>query len=173
MKNKYLLIIFGIFFLFCFTVFFKSLKNSNAYKPEIINGKILSPFVAIDFYSNKKILSEDIFNDRDFYLINIWASWCMPCRAEHNYLIELKKQNSLKLVGINYKDQIENAKRFLNEFENPYSKILKDKNGTLSIKLGAYGVPETFIINKKKKIIKKIIGPINGKTYNEILKIIK
>jgi cytochrome c biogenesis protein CcmG/thiol:disulfide interchange protein DsbE len=88
-------------------------------------------------------------------------------------LIELKKQNSLKLVGINYKDQIENAKRFLNEFENPYSKILKDKNGTLSIKLGAYGVPETFIINKKKKIIKKIIGPINEKTYNEILKIIK
>ena len=112
-------------------------------------------------------------HEYNFYLINIWSSWCIPCRSEHNYLIKLKKQNLIKLVGINYKDNFENAKKFLDELENPYSKIIKDKNGTISIELGAYGVPETFIIDKRKKIIKKITGPINEKIYNEILLIIK
>ncbi len=149
------------------------MKNPNVYKPKLQKEKSLSQFEARDFYSNKRISSLDIFSDNNFYLINIWASWCIPCRVEHSYLVKLKKQNSIKLVGINYKDNFENAKKFLNEFENPYSEILKDKDGTLSIQLGAYGVPETFIVNKRKKIIKKIIGPIDQKTYNEVLKIIQ
>jgi cytochrome c biogenesis protein CcmG/thiol:disulfide interchange protein DsbE len=173
MKNKYLLIIIGFFFFFCFIVLFEGLKNPNVYKPKLQKGKSLSQFEARDFYSNKRISSLDIFSDNNFYLINIWASWCIPCRVEHSYLVKLKKQNSIKLVGINYKDNFENARKFLNEFENPYSEILKDKDGTLSIQLGAYGVPETFIVNKRKKIIKKIIGPIDQKTYNEVLKIIQ
>ena len=173
MKNKYLLIIIGFFFFFCFIVLFEGLKNPNVYKPKLQKEKSLSQFEARDFYSNKRISSLDIFSDNNFYLINIWASWCIPCRVEHSYLVKLKKQNSIKLVGINYKDNFENAKKFLNEFENPYSEILKDKDGTLAIQLGAYGVPETFIVNKRKKIIKKIIGPIDQKTYNEVLKIIQ
>ena len=173
MKNKYLLIIIGFFFFFCFIVLFEGLKNPNVYKPKLQKEKSLSQFEARDFYSNKRISSLDIFSDNNFYLINIWASWCIPCRVEHSYLVKLKKQNSIKLVGINYKDNFENAKKFLNEFENPYSEILKDRDGTLSIQLGAYGVPETFIVNKRKKIIKKIIGPIDQKTYNEVLKIIQ
>ena len=173
MKNKYLLIIIGFFFFFCFIVLFEGLKNPNVYKPKLQKEKSLSQFEARDFYSNKRISSLDIFSDNNFYLINIWASWCIPCRVEHSYLVKLKKQNSIKLVGINYKDNFENEKKFLNEFENPYSEILKDKDGTLSIQLGAYGVPETFIVNKRKKIIKKIIGPIDQKTYNEVLKIIQ
>ncbi|MBC8295017.1 MAG: DsbE family thiol:disulfide interchange protein [Pelagibacterales bacterium] len=160
-------------FFFCFIVLFEGLKNPNVYKPKLQKEKSLSQFEARDFYSNKRISSLDIFSDNNFYLINIWASWCIPCRVEHSYLVKLKKQNSIKLVGINYKDNFENAKKFLNEFENPYSEILKDKDGTLSIQLGAYGVPETFIVNKRKKIIKKIIGPIDQKTYNEVLKIIQ
>ena len=173
MKNKYLFIIIGFFFFFCFIVLFEGLKNPNVYKPKLQKEKSLSQFEARDFYSNKRISSLDIFSDNNFYLINIWASWCIPCRVEHSYLVKLKKQNSIKLVGINYKDNFENAKKFLNEFENPYSEILKDKDGTLAIQLGAYGVPETFIVNKRKKIIKKIIGPIDQKTYNEVLKIIQ
>ena len=173
MKNKYLFIIIGFFFFFCFIVLFEGLKNPNIYKPKLQKEKNLSQFEGRDFYSNKRISSLDIFSDNNFYLINIWASWCIPCRVEHSYLVKLKKQNSIKLVGINYKDNFENAKKFLDELENPYSKIIKDKNGTISIELGAYGVPETFIIDKRKKIIKKITGPINEKIYNEILLIIK
>jgi len=172
MKNRYFFIIIGLFFFF-FIVLFEGLKNPNVYIPELQEEKNLSKFEAIDFYSNKKISSLEIFNDNKFYLINIWASWCLPCREEHNYLIKLKEQNLIRLIGINYKDDSENAKKFLNEMGNPYSKILKDSNGTVSIQLAAYGVPETFIIDKNKKIIKKIIGPIDKKIYNEILLIIK
>ena len=80
---------------------------------------------------------------------------------------------NLNLLGINYKDNISNAQSFLNELGNPYSKILSDNNGVTSIELGAYGVPETFIVNKEKKIIKKIIGPIDNEKFNEILELIK
>ncbi len=172
MKNRYFFIIIGLFFFF-FIVLFEGLKNPNVYIPELQEEKNLSKFEAIDFYSNKKISSLEIFNDNKFYLINIWASWCLPCREEHDYLIKLKEQNLIRLIGINYKDDSENARKFLNEMGNPYSKILKDNNGTVSIQLAAYGVPETFIIDKNKKIIKKIIGPIDKKIYNEILLIIK
>ena len=172
MKNRYFFIIIVLFFFF-FIVLFKGLKNPNVYIPELQKEKNLSRFEASDFYSNKKTSSLDILNDNNFYLINIWASWCLPCREEHDYLIKLKEQNLIKLIGINYKDNFKNAKKFLKEMGNQYSKILKDKNGTVSIQLGAYGVPETFIIDKNKKIIKKIIGPIDKKIYNEILLIIK
>ena len=172
MKNRYFFIIIGLFFFF-FIVLFEGLKNPNVYIPELQEEKNLSRFEAIDFYSNKKISSLEIFNDNKFYLINIWASWCLPCRQEHDYLIKLKEENLIRLIGINYKDDSENARKFLKEMGNPYSKILKDSNGTVSIQLAAYGVPETFIIDKNKKIIKKIIGPIDKKIYNEILLIIK
>ena len=172
MKNRYFFIIIGLFFFF-FIVLFEGLKNPNVYIPELQEEKNLSKFEAIDFYSNKKISSLEIFNDNKFYLINIWASWCLPCRQEHDYLIKLKEENLIRLIGINYKDDSENAKKFLNKMGNPYSKIIKDSNGTVSIQLAAYGVPETFIIDKNKKIIKKIIGPIDKKIYNEILLIIK
>ena len=74
----------------------------------------------------------------------------------------------MKLVGINYKDKMKKAKDFINEFGNPYSQIISDVDGTLSVEFGAYGVPETFLIDKNKIIIKKFIGPINEEIVKEI-----
>ena len=108
----------------------------------------------------------------NYYLVNIWASWCLPCREEHPYLVQLKKNSSIKIIGINYKDKRDNALKFLDEYENPYLTILTDNNGIASIEIGAYGVPESFILNKEKKIIKKIIGPIDRKKFNEINELI-
>ena len=173
MKNKYLLVIFLIFFTFCFIILFKGLKNPNTYQPEFNQNRVLSDFTSTEFFSDEKIKLSTIVTDEKYYLINIWASWCIPCRKEHKFLIKLQKQEKIKLIGINYKDKFKNAKNFLNDFENPYQIIFKDKNGIVSIELGAYGVPETFLINKNLQIIKKIIGPINPKTYNEIIEIIK
>ena len=85
----------------------------------------------------------------------------------------LSKNQSVKLIGLNYKDSLDNAKKFINEFGNPYSQIIIDSDGTLSVEFGAYGVPETFIIDKNKKIIRKFIGPINKKIVEEIKLIIK
>jgi cytochrome c biogenesis protein CcmG/thiol:disulfide interchange protein DsbE len=87
--------------------------------------------------------------------------------------MELSKSKNVKIIGLNYKDNLNNAKKFINELGNPYSKNLTDKNGFLSIEFGAYGVPETFIINKNKTIVKKFIGPINKKTLIQIMQIIK
>ena len=87
--------------------------------------------------------------------------------------MELSKIKSVKLIGLNYKDNSNNAKNFISELGNPYSQILIDKDGTLAVEFGAYGVPETFIIGKNKKIIKKFLGPINQKIFDEIKLIIK
>jgi cytochrome c biogenesis protein CcmG/thiol:disulfide interchange protein DsbE len=173
MKNKFSLFIVIIFLSFCFGIFYKGLNNSNTYVPKTKDKKNIPIFEAKDFNSNIYVGSEKIFEEDNFYIVNIWASWCVPCRTEHPFLMELSKSQSVKLIGLNYRDNQINAKNFINKFGNPYSKILIDSDGTLSVEFGAYGVPETFIIDKNKKIIKKFIGPINKETVKEIKLIIK
>jgi len=173
MKNKIFTIIIVIIFIFCFFIFFKSLDSQNSYSPKTTIGKAIPNFLSHDLFFNNKIESEKIFTGSDFYILNIWASWCLPCKQEHSILMNLALDPSLKLIGLNYKDDLKNAKNFIDELGNPFSKILVDKDGTLSIEWGAYGVPETFLINKDKKIIKKYFGPLDKKSLKEIKKIIK
>ena len=173
MKNKFSLFIIIIFLSFCFFIFYKGLNNSNIYTPKIKDKKNIPIFEAKDFNSNIYINSEKIFEEDIFYIVNIWASWCIPCRTEHSLLMGLSKNQTVKLIGLNYRDNLNNAKNFINEFGNPYSQIIIDYDGTLSVEFGAYGVPETFIIDKNKIIIKKFIGPINKKIVEEIKLIIK
>ena len=87
--------------------------------------------------------------------------------------MELSKNQSIKLIGLNYKDNLKNAKNFIVKFGNPYSQIIVDSDGTLSVEFGAYAVPETFLIDKNKIIIKKFVGPINREIIEEIKLIIK
>jgi len=173
MKNKIILGALLLFFAFCFLVLFKALNNSSIYVPPKKTEKILKNFNSEDLFSENKISSDKIFVDSEFYAINIWSSWCVPCREEHPKLMELSKNTSLKLIGLNYKDNPKNAKKFIKEFGNPYFMILTDKNGIISIDLGAVGVPETFIINKDKRIIKRFLGSLNEKSLNEISLITK
>ena len=173
MKNKIILSALLLFFTFCFIVLFKGLNNYNIYVPKEKNEKILKNFTSKDLYSENKISSDQIFVDSEFYVLNIWSSWCVPCRAEHPKLMQLSKNKSLKLIGLNYKDNPKNAKKFIDEFGNPYFMIITDKNGIISIDLGAIGVPETFIINKDKKIIKRFLGSLNEKSLKEINLILK
>ena len=173
MKNKFSLFVVTIFLFFCFVIFYKGLDNPNVYLPKIKDKKNIPIFIAKEFNSTAYLNSEKIFEEDIFYIINIWASWCVPCRIEHPLLMKLSKNQSIKLIGLNYKDNSNNAKAFINKFGNPYSQIIIDNDGTLSVEFGAYGVPETFIINKNKMIIKKFVGPINQKILNEIELIIK
>ena len=173
MKNKFSVFVIIIFLSFCFTIFYKGLNNSNTYAPKINGTKNIPIFKAKDFNSNNYVNSEKIFEENIFYIVNIWASWCVPCRTEHPLLMQLSNNQSIKLIGLNYRDNFNNAKKFLDEFGNPYFRILIDKDGTLGVEFGAYGVPETFIISKDKKVIKKFVGPINQKIVNEIRLIIK
>jgi cytochrome c biogenesis protein CcmG/thiol:disulfide interchange protein DsbE len=173
MKSKFSLFIVIIFLSFCFIIFYKGLNNPNIYAPKIEGKKNLPTFKAKNFNSSSYLNSEKIFEEDTFYIVNIWASWCVPCRTEHPLLMKLSKNKSVKLIGINYKDNFNNAKKFIDEFGNPYSQIIIDNDGTLSVEFGAYGVPETFIIDKNKKVIRKFIGPINKEIVEEIKLIIK
>ena len=130
-------------------------------------------FSAELLFSNDELSSTEIFELDKFYLLNIWASWCVPCKDEHPILMNLNRIKSLKIIGLNYKDNEVNAKKFINQLGNPYSENLVDEDGKIAIELGAYGVPETFLINQEKKIIKKYIGPLNEKSFNEIKSILK
>jgi len=87
--------------------------------------------------------------------------------------MKLSQNNSIKIIGLNYKDNLDNAKEFINDLGNPYFEILRDENGTISIDLGAYGVPETFVIDNNKIILKKFVGPLNNQSLEEIKKLIK
>ena len=173
MKNKILIILLVFFLSFCFFVLFKSLESSNIYVPEKKEDRQLAEFVSEDFFTKKKITSNEIFQGSDYYILNIWASWCAPCRKEHPQLMELSKNSSIKLIGLNYKDDPEKAKKFLKKLGNPFSIIIADQNGIVSIEFGGYGIPETFLINKDKKIIKTFIGNLSNESVRQINSIIK
>ena len=172
MKNKLAIIILPLFFLIIFLIFYLDLKNSNVYTPKKNTLRDIPNFSSKIFDTEIEISSKKIFKDNNFYLLNIWSSWCVPCRAEHVFLMDLGKEKNLKLVGLNYKDNVMNAKNFLRELNNPYEIILTDNNGLVAIEWGAYGVPETFLIHKKK-IIKKIVGPLNNDLTFDIRELIK
>jgi len=93
-------------------------------------------------------------------IVNVFASWCAPCRQEHPLLVELAKDPSVRLVGINQKDNPDNARRFLGALGNPYAAVGVDPNGRASIDWGVYGVPETFIVGPDGMIRHKHIGPL-------------
>ena len=172
MKSKFIPLTLILIFSITFVIFFKGLKNSNIYTPDTNLKKEVPPFELKSFENNSIVITEKIFKDNNYYFMNIWASWCIPCKEEHKFLMELKKDDKIELIGFNYKDNFKNASSFLKDLGNPYNKIVSDKDGTASIEWGAYGVPESFLVYQNK-IIKRFIGPINNEDLLEIQKIIK
>jgi cytochrome c biogenesis protein CcmG, thiol:disulfide interchange protein DsbE len=103
------------------------------------------------------------------WLLNVWASWCVACRQEHPVLMEFSKQGVVPLLGLNYKDGTENGAGWLRQFGNPYSISGVDADGRVGIDYGVYGVPETFVIDKKGVIRMKHIGPVTPEVITEKL----
>ncbi|MBA1158881.1 DsbE family thiol:disulfide interchange protein [Microvirga mediterraneensis] len=93
-------------------------------------------------------------------VVNVWASWCVPCRQEHPVLMELAKESGLRVVGINYKDNSDNARRFLGMLGNPYAAVGVDQDGRTAINWGVYGVPETFVVDPDGVVRYRHVGPI-------------
>jgi cytochrome c biogenesis protein CcmG, thiol:disulfide interchange protein DsbE len=103
-------------------------------------------------------------------LLNVWASWCVPCHDEAPLLLRLAEDKRIRVVGINYKDQPENARRFLGRYGNPFASNGADVNGRASIEWGVYGVPETFLVGRDGRIAFKLVGPITPQNLDGVLK---
>jgi len=107
-------------------------------------------------------------------VLNVWASWCVACRAEHEFVTRLAQMELVKVIGLNYKDRSVDAKGWLQQWGDPYSASLMDTDGRIGIDWGVYGVPETFIVDKRGFIKHKIIGPINqGTLDSEIVPLLR
>jgi cytochrome c biogenesis protein CcmG, thiol:disulfide interchange protein DsbE len=121
------------------------------------NGEPVPGIVPADFKSAVTVL-------------NVWASWCVPCRDEASLLMTLAGDKRIRLVGINYKDQPDNARRFLGRFGNPFVASGADANGRAAIEWGVYGVPETFIVGRDGKIAYKVVGPLTPENLERVVK---
>jgi cytochrome c biogenesis protein CcmG/thiol:disulfide interchange protein DsbE len=121
------------------------------------DGKAIPGISAADFRGNVTV-------------VNVWASWCIPCHDEAPFLLELAGDTRIRLVGINYKDQPDNARRFLNRYGNPFIASGADQNGRAAIEWGVYGVPETFLIGRDGRIAYKLVGPIGAANFERELR---
>ena len=152
---------------FILGIFYLSLNRNSNYDTKFLVGNKLAD-IELKGMQSKEFFTKDDFKNNKYTLINFWASWCGPCRAEHPFLMELSRQKNLKILGINFKDKKINASNFLKSLGNPYHYLAKDEQGKQSINFGIYGIPESILIDKEFTIIKKFVGPLNIKDLNEI-----
>ena len=129
MKVKFFPFFLSLIFILIFIVFYKGLNKSNIYAPNNIKEKKVPSFSGKLFNQEKEVTSSEIFLEKKFYLVNIWASWCIPCREEHNFLMELNKIENLEIIGINYKDTKVNANKNSFHTFNPTIKPVVKKTG--------------------------------------------
>jgi cytochrome c biogenesis protein CcmG/thiol:disulfide interchange protein DsbE len=157
--------------IFILGIFFLSLNKSSNYNTESLVGNKLGEIELVSFQDDS-IFTNDDFKKNSFTLINFWASWCAPCRIEHPQLMELSKENNIKILGVNFKDKKINALKFLKDLGDPYEYLTRDSNGKQSVNFGIYGIPESILIDNKLTIIKKFVGPLSKQDLNNIKEII-
>ena len=164
MKRLIPLGIFGV--LIVFLVIGLSLKPKEIPSPLI--GKVAPTFSLPVLNQENQIFTPSEMLGKD-WLLNVWASWCVSCRAEHPLLNELAKMKLVPILGLNYKDQDPAALKWLTELGNPYDLSIVDAKGLVGIDYGVYGVPETFVIDQTGKVAFKHIGPITPDSMQKTL----
>ena len=156
------LVIICLFFL----IFILLEKNPND-PPSALLNKNLPTFSSINLYDKEEVLLSDSLRGK-YTLINFFASWCTPCRAEHHLFFKIKKEiPELFILGFSHKDDLDDSKKYLEEEGNPYSFVGIDSDGKIAFDFGVFGLPETFIINEDRKIIYKHTGPLTKKIIED------
>jgi cytochrome c biogenesis protein CcmG/thiol:disulfide interchange protein DsbE len=141
--------------------------------PSPLIGKTFPNLEVNDFHTGERYFTQDKLKNK-VSLINVWASWCVTCRAEHELLNSIAKTNKLQMVGINYKDTKKEGARFLDILGNPFDFVIFDQQGKLGLELGVYATPETFITDKNGVIRFKHIGEITPRIWQaEILPLVE
>ena len=166
--KKQLLILPAIFLLILLIFFYLLIIDRNPTElPSTLLNKNVPKFETESLLKEKKFISSEEFGG-EIKLVNFFATWCKPCRDEHNFIKDFSNQEGVEVIGINYKDNEQKAIRWLKKLGNPYSNIGVDKNGRIAIDWGGYGIPETFVVNSKGIIKYRHVGPITKKTYKKI-----
>ena len=160
--NKNYLILLPLVFVGIISLLFVWNLNSEKKEPLIVSD---IPYFNLTDLNGKKT-DQSIFKKDEYKLINVWATWCINCKLEHGFLMSLKNQN-YKIIGLNYKDNLEKANKWLIQFGNPYNNNIFDQEGELGFELGVAGAPETYLVNKQNKILYKHIGIMDEKIWNK------
>lgn len=150
------------------TLFVVGLENDPQLVPSPLIGKPVPAFELPVLQTPDILLTQEDIKG-EVVLINVWASWCVACRHEHPLLVDLSKSDTVKIIGLNYKDSREAALGWLEKFGDPYFSSLYDSSGRTGIDLGVYGVPETYLLDRNGIIRYKHIGPVDGKVLEETL----
>ena len=150
-----------------FYFLYSGLNKDPTLIPSPLIGKKIPQFYSTALLEQKSISSEDLIGEP--FILNVWASWCYACTLEHNNLLKIHKNNTIPIYGLNYKDDTDSAKEWLNSKGNPYKDIIVDVDGNIGIDFGVYGAPETFLVNNDGLIIHKHVGPIDESYYNKII----
>jgi len=171
---KQLLIIPFILFILILSIFFYLLiiERNPLELPSNLLNKNVPNFETESLLKNKNFVSSKEFGN-EIVLVNFFATWCKPCRDEHVYIKRFAHEKEIRVIGINYKDNSDNAVDWLKNLGNPYSDIPIDRDGKIAIDWGVYGIPETYIINSKGIIKYRHVGPITKKIYKKINSLIK
>ena len=124
------------------------------------------PNFSLSRLDNEEVISKDSLTEFPS-LLNVWATWCVACRVEHPFLMELKKESKIKIYGLNYKDNRKKAIKLLHKIGDPYEFSIFDKEGKLAIDLGVYGAPETFLIDKEGIIRVRHVGVLTHEVWEQ------
>ncbi len=158
------LVIFGVLVFFLL----KGLDMNPREVPSALINKPVPEFSLSKVTNAQEVMTKDIFKGQ-VSLLNIWATWCFSCRAEHDTLMRIAHQYQVPIIGVDYKDERQSALDWLNKLGNPYQLSLYDERGRLAIDLGVYGTPETFVVDKKGIIRYKHIGPLTLADWHETI----
>ena len=174
MRKKILIIGPTIFFsILIIFLYLLTIDRNPSSIPSALISKKAPEFKSISLLTNKTFISSKELAKNEMMIVNFFATWCKPCKDEHPFIDLISKENKKKIIGINYKDDSKKTIKWLKKLGNPYYDVIEDKNGTIGIDWGVYGIPETFIINAEGIIIYRHVGPINKKIYKKINLIIK
>lgn len=132
--------------------------------PSPLIGKTFPNLEVNDFFTGEKYLVHGKLKG-GFSLVNVWASWCVTCRAEHQILMGIASGKEIQMLGVNYKDTRENGSIFLDRLGDPYDEIIFDKDGELGLELGVYATPETFLVDNNGIIRFKLVGQLTNKIW--------
>jgi len=155
-----------ILFLVIAAFLFLSLNSNPSKLPSPLLGKMFPSIEGKDFYTDESIKSTELFADT-MTLVNVWASWCITCRKEHEMIMNIAKNTDLQLIGVNYKDTKVDAEKYLEIMGNPFDLIIFDPNGKIGMDLGVYATPETFLVNQNGLILYKHIGEIDSRVWED------